>query len=48
MHVGLGLNLSRLIIEAHYGIIKAGNSEEYGGAEFTIILPRYRLKDNKM
>lgn len=29
MHVGLGLNLSRLIIEAHYGIIKAGNSEEY-------------------
>lgn len=40
MHVGLGLNLSRLIIEAHYGIIKAGNSEEYGGAEFTIILPK--------
>lgn len=29
MHVGLGLNLSRFIIEAHYGIIKAGNSEEY-------------------
>ena len=47
MHVGLGLNLSRLIIEAHYGIIKAGNSEEYGGVEFTIILPRYRLKDKR-
>lgn len=47
MHVGLGLNLSRLIIETHYGIIKAGNSEEYGGAEFTIILPRYRLKDKR-
>lgn len=47
MHVGLGLNLSRLIIEAHYGIIKAGNSEEYGGAEFTIILPRYRLRDKR-
>jgi len=47
MHVGLGLNLARLIIEAHYGIIKAGNSEEYGGAEFTIILPRYRLKDKR-
>ena len=47
MHVGLGLNLSRLIIEAHYGIIKAGNSEEYGGAEFPIILPRYRLKDKR-
>lgn len=47
MHVGLGLNLSGLIIEAHYGIIKAGNSEEYGGAEFTIILPRYRLKDKR-
>ena len=47
MHVGLGLNLSRLIIEAHYGMIKAGNSEEYGGAEFTIIPPRYRLKDKR-
>ena len=47
MHVGLGLNLSRLIIEAHYGMIKAGNREEYGGAEFTIIPPRYRLKDKR-
>ena len=47
MHVGLGLNLSRLIIEAHYGIIQAGNRAEYGGAEFTIILPRYRLKDKR-
>lgn len=28
-------------------LIKADNSEEYGGAEFTIILPRYRLKDKR-
>ena len=43
-HAGIGLNLSRLIIEAHHGSIKAGNSESYGGAEFRILLPLYRLK----
>lgn len=43
-HAGIGLNLSRLIIEAHHGSIKAGNSEKYGGAEFRILLPLYRLK----
>ena len=43
-HAGIGLNLSKLIIEAHHGSIKAGNSEKYGGAEFRIILPLYKLK----
>ena len=42
--VGIGLNLSKLIIEAHHGSIKAGNSEKYGGAEFVVTLPMYRLK----
>lgn len=41
---GIGLNLSKLIIEAHHGSIKAGNSEKYGGAEFVVTLPMYRLK----
>lgn len=41
---GIGLNLSKLIIEAHHGSIKAGNSEKYGGAEFVATLPMYRLK----
>lgn len=45
-HTGIGLNLSKLIIEAHFGHIKAGNSEEFGGAEFTISIPRYKLKKN--
>ena len=43
-HAGIGLNLSKLIIEAHHGSIKAGNSDKYGGAEFRIILPLYKLK----
>ena len=41
---GIGLNLSKLISEAHHGSIKAGNSEKYGGAEFVATLPMYRLK----
>ena len=43
-HAGIGLNLSKLIIEAHHGSIKAANSEKYGGAEFRILLPLYKLK----
>ncbi|MBR0086963.1 MAG: HAMP domain-containing histidine kinase [Lachnospiraceae bacterium] len=39
-HVGLGLNLARLIIEGHKGKIYAGNAEG-GGAEFTVLLPLY-------
>ena len=43
-HAGIGLTLSKLIIEAHHGSIKAANSEKYGGAEFRILLPLYKLK----
>lgn len=42
---GIGLNLSKLIVDAHNGRIKAGNSEKYGGAEFRIELPVYKLKN---
>jgi signal transduction histidine kinase len=41
---GIGMNLSKLIIESHSGSIKAGNSEKYGGAEFKIELPVMKLK----
>ena len=39
-HVGLGLNLSRLIIEGQKGSIHAENCPG-GGARFTILLPRH-------
>lgn len=42
-HVGIGLNLSKLIIEGHFGTIAAGNHED-GGAVFEILLPVYKLK----
>lgn len=43
-HAGIGLNLSKLIIEAHHGNIRACNSDKYGGAQFKIILPLYKFK----
>lgn len=43
-HAGIGLNLSKLIIEAHHRNIRAGNSDKYGGAQFKIILPLYKFK----
>ena len=43
-HAGIGLNLSKLIIEAHHGNRRAGNSDKYGGAQFKIILPLYKFK----
>ena len=43
-HAGIGLNLSKLIIQAHHGNIRAGNSDKYGGAQFKIILPLYKFK----
>lgn len=43
-HAGIGLNLSKLIIEAHHGNIREGNSDKYGGAQFKIILPLYKFK----
>lgn len=44
-HVGIGLNLSKLIVQLHKGTITASNSAEYGGAEFRIILPQYHMKE---
>lgn len=46
-HVGIGLNLAKLIIEAHFGTIHAVNHEE-GGAVFDIMLPVYALKIGKI
>lgn len=43
-HTGIGLNLSKLIIEAHKGAIHAGNALDKKGAEFKIVLPKYALK----
>ena len=43
-HAGIGLNLSKLIIEAQHGNIRADNSDKYGGAQFKIILPLYKFK----
>lgn len=47
LHVGIGLNFAKLVIEAHHGKIYAKNSEKYSGAEFTITLPKYKLKEKK-
>ena len=41
-HVGIGLNLARLVVEQHFGSVTARNAEE-GGAEFTVILPAYSI-----
>ena len=42
LHVGIGLNLARLVVEQHFGSVTARNAEE-GGAEFTVILPAYSI-----
>ncbi|GHA22275.1 histidine kinase [Devosia pacifica] len=41
-HSGLGLSISRQIVEAHKGTISAENREDRTGALFTVILPRAR------
>ena len=41
-HVGIGLNLARLVAEQHFGSVTARNAEG-GGAEFTVILPAYSI-----
>ena len=41
-HVGIGLNLARLVVEQHFGSVTARNAEG-GGAEFTVILPAYSI-----
>jgi len=42
-HYGIGLNLCKLIVEQHYGKIRAYNVKD-GGAGFLVELPRYKLK----
>ena len=41
-HSGLGLSISKQIVEAHKGTIRAGNRTDRSGAVFTIVLPRAR------
>ena len=41
-HSGLGLSISRQIVEAHKGSIRARNRTDRSGAVFTIVLPRPR------
>ena len=41
-HSGLGLSISRQIVEAHKGSIRAANRTDRSGAVFTIVLPRAR------
>ncbi|MGB3338722.1 MAG: sensor histidine kinase [Devosia sp.] len=41
-HSGLGLSISKQIVEAHKGSIRAGNRDDRSGAVFTIVLPRAR------
>ena len=43
-HAGIGLNLSRLIIEAHHGTIDVCNNEDGKGAVIRVQIPRYVLK----
>ena len=37
--MGLGLPISRSIIEAHGGFMRADNESAYGGARFSLTLP---------
>lgn len=46
-HSGIGLNLAKLIIEKHFGVFHAANHEQ-GGAVFTIVLPVFALKNEKL
>lgn len=46
-HVGIGLNLTKLIVEAHFGTIRALNHEE-SGAVFEILLPFYPIMSEKI
>ena len=39
-HSGLGLSISRQIVEAHKGTIRAENRTDRSGAVFTVVLPR--------
>lgn len=41
-HSGLGLSISKQIVEAHKGTIRASNRRDRSGAVFTVVLPRAR------
>lgn len=41
-HSGLGLSISKQIVDAHKGTIRAHNRTDRSGAVFTIVLPRAR------
>ena len=41
-HSGLGLSISKQIVEAHKGTIKAHNRDDRSGAVFSVVLPRAR------
>jgi two-component system, OmpR family, sensor histidine kinase ChvG len=41
-HSGLGLSISKQIVEAHKGSIRASNRRDRSGAVFTVVLPRSR------
>lgn len=44
LHTGIGLNLSKLIIEAHHGSVSVNNNEDGRGVSFRIIIPKYNMK----
>lgn len=47
-HFGIGLNLAKIIVDAHSGTIRASNRPE-GGAAFEVRIPLYsQLKRNKV
>lgn len=41
-HSGLGLSISKQIVDAHKGSIRAHNRQDRSGAVFTVVLPRVR------
>jgi two-component system sensor histidine kinase ChvG len=41
-HSGLGLSISKQIVEAHKGTVRGRNREDRSGAMFTVVLPRSR------
>ncbi len=46
-HSGLGLAISKQIVEAHKGSIKAENRTDRSGAIFTVVLPRAPSEKNR-